>query len=867
MQLNTDTFSLSLDGRQFELRKFETNHEEDNWVHTKRGDAASAKLVLRTAAKHINVFLNGLDIGQIAKSDSAGLKKMNELVTTWIKDIGPVDNQTARIAELMVQKQQLTVQRSVSVQALTWNVNGLLAKVDPSTWEVLNPGKDVVILGFQETDQLSRNITSNPQTLQTTLSGIAAQLPDHKLLAQVQLLGLMAIVYIKTSLVPYVTRIQTLSSGTGFLGMWGNKGAVLIRFALFQDSIMGGGTEFSIVNCHLSAGEGASQLGRRRWELREISQRFNIPMLSLNTAEHEFDTAVQQFADYELEEETPLRYRNQTDRQIVKETDEPTEHEQTAQHHTVEPVKPNEVSAQNAADKDSNHTEKLSGKASKTSKKDKGKRKRKQKIADQPPEPEPELEPELETEPVQKEELPPLAHTESLNSDKKVRFSDILEYDGVDEVDPTADYDVQDEVSIVLGDLNYRTLLDAEQSRDLIRSRQYDAVLEHDSLKQEIKKGHILKDFCEGPISFPPTFKYGRDTNQYVVRVPSYTDRILYRSSNMVEVQKYQSFDVRLSDHRPVTAELNVTTSSFDFEERGKILDKVLRAVDHAENISQPRLEVSTQVIDVKGPVLSTVSAWVVLTSMSSRAIRWTVHHGSKVQVTPSSGILLHESNKQRILVKAALRVGTGSISDVLIIKPSGGADVFISVDFAALPSCLGSSLEDMCCMPHGARNERTVEPTTNLPKQIWSCINYLWIRVDPEMLSEPGEPGLIQQVLEWLDTGVEFDEQVLDTANKTSSNAGIHAVASVLILLFQYLPVPPIPLNHIPSSARGLSILEHVPSVSANVIIYLLGFIRHAFDFGFKRSTAAEILDPLLMGPGDGDVQRRKDIIGSLLS
>ncbi|CAF4664499.1 unnamed protein product [Rotaria socialis] len=73
-----------------------------------------------------------------------------------------------------------------------------------------------------------------------------------------------------------------------------------------------------------------------------------------------------------------------------------------------------------------------------------------------------------------------------------------------------------------------------------------------------------LKDFFEAPITFPPTYKYVLNSDAYQiekdeeVRRPSYTDRILISTfSNDLEIIQYSSIDdVKLSDHRPVFADM-----------------------------------------------------------------------------------------------------------------------------------------------------------------------------------------------------------------------------------------------------------------------------------------------------------------------
>jgi len=80
-----------------------------------------------------------------------------------------------------------------------------------------------------------------------------------------------------------------------------------------------------------------------------------------------------------------------------------------------------------------------------------------------------------------------------------------------------------------------------------------------------------FQDFNEGPIDFPPTYKYNIGSNVYdtseKARTPSYTDRILWRSTSpyaQAELLYYGRADVQTSDHRPVSAIFDVDVEICD---------------------------------------------------------------------------------------------------------------------------------------------------------------------------------------------------------------------------------------------------------------------------------------------------------------
>uniref|UniRef100_A0A287D2Z9 Phosphatidylinositol polyphosphate 5-phosphatase type IV n=1 Tax=Ictidomys tridecemlineatus TaxID=43179 RepID=A0A287D2Z9_ICTTR len=112
------------------------------------------------------------------------------------------------------------------------------------------------------------------------------------------------------------------------------------------------------------------------------------------------------------------------------------------------------------------------------------------------------------------------------------------------------------------GDFNFR-LSGGRMAVEAILKQGLDvdvpALLQHDQLIQEMKKGSIFKGFQEPDIHFLPSYKFdiGKDTYDSTSkqRTPSYTDRVLYRSRHKGDIcpVKYSSCPgIKTSDHRPV---------------------------------------------------------------------------------------------------------------------------------------------------------------------------------------------------------------------------------------------------------------------------------------------------------------------------
>ena len=122
-----------------------------------------------------------------------------------------------------------------------------------------------------------------------------------------------------------------------------------------------------------------------------------------------------------------------------------------------------------------------------------------------------------------------------------------------------------------LGDFNYRLSMSRNQVEQFIQNRSYDTLLSYDQLKKEHAEKRVFQEFNEGPIVFPPTYKYDVGSDRYdtseKARIPSYTDRVLWRSiSGDVQTKQvyYGRAEVKTSDHRPVSSMFDVEIEKCD---------------------------------------------------------------------------------------------------------------------------------------------------------------------------------------------------------------------------------------------------------------------------------------------------------------
>lgn len=140
------------------------------------------------------------------------------------------------------------------------------------------------------------------------------------------------------------------------------------------------------------------------------------------------------------------------------------------------------------------------------------------------------------------------------------------------------------EMCILNGDLNYRidtmgrdTVVKAIQANNLAK------LLERDQLLVSRRRNPLfrLRCFIELPIAFAPTYKYDVGTDRYDTsekhRAPAWCDRILYRGPGKIKQLDYRRHELRVSDHRPVSATFKMRVKSVVHERRAQAWQACLK--------------------------------------------------------------------------------------------------------------------------------------------------------------------------------------------------------------------------------------------------------------------------------------------------
>lgn len=706
------------------------------------------------------------------------------------------------IDQIYAQRDQFLVNKTLRLRLVTWNMHGEpITKAGSLDALLGRPALyDLYIVAIQESDEIGpKNLYANTVTLQQTKDAIlhalntngSADLENsdngtgngYRAIAHNQLLGMMIVLFAADPIASELSGAEIATTGTGLFGVWGNKGAASLKITLGADASVGvPGTDLVFLNCHLAAGEGKAGIDRRKWELSEIERKLGVPGLVGTNPKPEviFEDVITD--DYSDDLPPPRR----------------------------------------SVTIDSNSTS---------------------------------------------------VSSNSINDNTKSSNSESGE-------------SPSDRIYFFLGDLNYRVGLDPEMVIQFLSSKDFETVLNHDTLFQQIRERKVLTGFKEHEINFLPTYKYKVGTDDYddnkpgnndKARAPSFTDRIFFRPSTAPEgatltIKEYNSLmEYRVSDHKPVYATFELECKLVDAVKRKAVVDSVLKQSDTLENSSKRTIKVEPSELLVEdGIVLREAEGAIVIEQTTAtgatpddedQALEWELDLQSEtITATPTHGVLPRGAKQYihfRTMLPVQKHTTQSTAATVAILRLANGQDIFVPVEFRALPTCLGASLDLLSRMSGGARNTTALmdASSTNMPREIWNCVDYLWTHTIPDMFEGvgaeidsdiinsttwKGELSICEQVQDWLDLGQDFDREVLDSANTIRENSGVYSVAHQFLLLLKYLDGGVIPVEYYSIVLHGregaMLILERIPRVNVNVLLYIVSFLGHLMSEGLDR-------------------------------
>lgn len=139
----------------------------------------------------------------------------------------------------------------------------------------------------------------------------------------------------------------------------------------------------------------------------------------------------------------------------------------------------------------------------------------------------------------------------STDDDQKlVSDGDTSKFKGVSKIEKHYD------CLIFMGDMNYRINGNRKVIDKLLEANMHEVLMSNDQLTTSFQQKRLPDFLIESPVTFRPTYKFNKNSDVYDTsakkRIPSWTDRILYKADNLTCLCYNSVPDIRISDHRPV---------------------------------------------------------------------------------------------------------------------------------------------------------------------------------------------------------------------------------------------------------------------------------------------------------------------------
>ncbi|XP_065185036.1 inositol polyphosphate 5-phosphatase OCRL-like [Sycon ciliatum] len=471
------------------------------------------------------------------------------------------------------------------------------------------------------------------------------------------------------------------------------------------------------------------------------------------------------------------------------------------------------------------------------------------------------------------------AHQEEVER-RNEDYHEILSRTTFDDGTGIADNDV----ILWVGDMNYRLISSSRVDDSAVRSiavSDFSQLLDMDQLAREQLCGRTFQGFQEGPIVFPPSYKYDPGTDQFDSsekwRMPAWCDRVLFRGEG-VEVAKYRShMELKTSDHKPVSALLRVPVKVSDPALEKEVFAEELFDMDRMANNRMPNVQLSAVELEFKDvKFFESEVQYIKVTNTGTVPCRFSFVNKLESAATippwltikPSFAILQPEKS---MTLSFTVSVAANQLSwfnvqpqkdAILIFHLDGSRDFFLNISVNFQQTLFGRNLGELAIMTrtssegtlgatrcrasgfsldsdtvlvslHNSVVESDTADIDHPPRPLWALFDAL------------GERGLETPAL-FIDGGrqselVEIRNQ-LDNGNLDLRDVGVRSVGEALLVFLEALPEPLIPYRYHTACCTIICDKEACRTlVDSMPVIHLMAFTKLMMLLSLLFANAAQ--------------------------
>ncbi|XP_057305735.1 inositol polyphosphate 5-phosphatase OCRL-like [Hydractinia symbiolongicarpus] len=435
-----------------------------------------------------------------------------------------------------------------------------------------------------------------------------------------------------------------------------------------------------------------------------------------------------------------------------------------------------------------------------------------------------------------------------------------------------------------LGDLNYRfDDLDPDQVKNLVRKNDFAKLYKYDQLNRQQTQQKAFDGFNEGSLTFAPTYKYDPGTDDWDTseksRAPAWCDRVLWKGKQIEQIAYRSHPQLKLSDHKPVSALFTVGIKVVDRARERKVFEEIVRKLDKRENDSLPQvklgkhefqfdivefMEERVEVLPVANIGQSPVEfQFIAKLDDADIAKPWFRVNPSAGFIMPGDVLEIELSVMVDKLSAPMVTVGNCILDDILVLHLVDGKDFFVPLSGVYTPSVFGSSLEALVRIYGPIRQvpmdsliqlesiasvfdstdgvfPDSTEPL-EIPKELWLLIDHLFKHgmTQENILLQSGIDEEIRQIRHHLDTG-----------QGGEIPGSIFSIGEALLLFLEALPEPVIPYKYHTRCLEACNnyvlckqVVTQLPECHGNVFRYLTAFLRELLKQSAENKLDAKML------------------------